>query len=500
MARVAEALSNRELEALRADADRFIAELDEEAYLHYAGYKETYDLVPIYERHAELTKLETAHALGASVNGGRNVRELWRFACEEYLGNFVRVESEKVAELEATLKASVDGEEIPYRNLRPAVMNEDDRDARERLERARNELTEEKMNPLYLRSAQVVHRETERLGAPNYTELYRGFQYPLDDLADQCRSFLDSTERLWEDAAERFFRSRVGLGLGEVERWDVWRVWRGVSWDAAFPEARMLPALESTLADLGVDLRAQRNVELDLEDRPSKSPRAFCVPIEVPGRVILVIKPAGGPDDWRALFHEAGHTEHFAHTSASLTVEEKRLGDNAVTEGWAMLLEHLTIDPVWLERTIDFPRPHEFAAEGATQLLWLLRRYCAKLLYEVEFHAAPDVTTMRPRYVELLTGALKVSPSGTDYLADIDEGFYASQYLRAWAFEAQLRTYLREKFGNAWFTRKDAGSLIRELWAEGQKPTADEILKDVTGQTLQLEAAGERVREALAGA
>ena len=45
-------LSQRELDALRADADRFIAELDEEAYLHFAGLKDTYDLVPIYERHA----------------------------------------------------------------------------------------------------------------------------------------------------------------------------------------------------------------------------------------------------------------------------------------------------------------------------------------------------------------------------------------------------------------------------------------------------------------
>ena len=82
-------LSQRELDALREDADRFIAELDEEAYLHFAGHKETYDLVPIYERHADLTKLETALAIGASVNGGRNVRELWRFACQGYLGNFV---------------------------------------------------------------------------------------------------------------------------------------------------------------------------------------------------------------------------------------------------------------------------------------------------------------------------------------------------------------------------------------------------------------------------
>jgi hypothetical protein len=209
------------------------------------------------------------------------------------------------------------------------------------------------------------------------------------------------------------------------------------------------------------------------------------------------MKPTGGPDDWNALFHEAGHTEHYAHTSPSLAVEEKRLGDNAVTEGWAMLLEHLTIDAAWLERRLDFPRPREYAAEGAVQLLWMLRRYCAKLLYELELHTAADVTALRPRYVELLTGALKVTPSDTDYLDDVDNGFYASQYLRAWALEAQLRSYLRERFGNAWFTRRDAGSLLRELWNEGQKPTADEILKDVSGQDLELEAVAARIREAL---
>ncbi|HZR94683.1 MAG TPA: hypothetical protein VFA56_03255 [Gaiellaceae bacterium] len=491
-------LEQRQLDALREDADRFIAELDEEAYRHFAGLKDTYDLVPIYERHAELTTLDTALAVGASVNGGRNVRELWRFACEGYLGNFVSQEEEKIAEAE-TQAVVVDGDSIPYRDLRPRIANTPERDVRTRLEEARNEATEAH-NDLYIRKHQVVHQETERLGAASYTELYRRFGYPLDDLAAQCRAFLESTERLWEDAGNAYFRKAVGLGLGELQRWDTTRAWRGVRWDAAFPKDRMVPALEATLADLGVDLRAQRNVELDLEDRPNKSPRAFCAPIEVPDRVLLVIKPQGGPDDWRALFHEAGHTEHFAHTSPSLTVEERRLGDNAVTEGWAMLFEHLTIEPAWLERRLDFPRPHEFGAEGATQVLWFLRRYCAKLIYELEFHEAADVTSMRPRYVELLSEALKVTPSDTDYLADIDDGFYASNYLRAWAFEAQLRSYLREKFGNAWFTRRDAGSLIRELWSEGQKPTADEILQDVTGSGLELEAAAERVREALAAA
>jgi hypothetical protein len=491
-------LDQRRLDALRDDADRFIAELDEEAYRHFAGLKATYDLVPIYERHPELTQLETALDVGASVNGGRNVRELWRFVCEGYLGSFVSEAEEKIAEAE-TERVTVGDEDIAYRDLRPRVANAEERNDRERLERARNEATAAH-NELYVQKHQVVHRETARLGAATYTDLYRTFGFPLDSLAEQCRGFLDSTESLWEDVGDRFFRRRIGVGLREIERWDVTRVWRGAVWDPVFPKDRMVPALEATLADLGVDLRAQRNVELDLEDRPNKSPRAFCVPIEVPDRVVLVIKPQGGPDDWSSLFHEAGHTEHFAHTSASLSVEERRLGDNAVTEGWAMLLEHVTMDPVWLERRLDFPRPHEFAAEGATQLLWTVRRYCAKLLYEIEFHATDDVSSMQSRYVELLGDALKVQPSPTDYLADVDDGFYSSEYLRAWAFEAQLRSYLREQFGNAWFTRRDAGSLLRELWSEGQKPTADEILADVTGESLELEAVADRIREALAAA
>jgi hypothetical protein len=493
-----EPLQQGEIDALSAEADRFVAELDEETYLHYAGLKETLDVAPIYERHERLTQLDTALALGASVDGDRRRCELWRFACEGYLGNFVSEEAERIAALEATLTANVDGEEIPYRMLKPRLMNEEDRETRRRLEAARNALTGQHLNALELRAAEVVQRETRRLGATNYADLYRSFGLPLDDLAGQCRMLIAETESLWDEAGDRFFRSRVALGLDEVERWDVGRAWRGADWDAAFPPDRMLPALEATLADLGLDLRTQENVELDLEERPSKDPRAFCAPIEVPGRVVLVMKPQGGPDDWRTLFHEAGHTEHYAHTSATLSPEERRLGDNAVTEGWAMLLEHLTIDPVWLERRLDFPRPYEFAAEGATQLLWVVRRYCAKLLYELEFHSTEELTAMQSRYVELLAETTKVEPAAADYLGDIDDGFYASEYLRAWALEAQLRAYLRERFGNAWFAQREAGSLLRELWAEGQKPTADELLRDVTGEKLVLAAVGDRIREALA--
>jgi hypothetical protein len=492
------ALSDARLEQLRTDADRFMTELDEEFYLHFAGHKETLDLQPIYERHAELATLDTAQELGAAVNGDRRVRELWRFSAEGFLGNLTREHAEREAALEAQLVASFEGEEVSFRMLRPTIANEPDRGRRGRLDEIRTSLTEEHLNPLHLESARTIRGAVRQLGASSYLELYRDrFGMDLDGLAEQCRAFLDDTERLWEDAGDRLFRERAGVPLSEARPYDTPRVFRAPVWDDQFPGGRMVPALEATLADLGIDLNAQRNVHLDVEQRPLKSPRAFCSPIEVPDRVMLVIQPMGGPDDWRALFHEAGHTEHFAHTSPNLTVEERRLGDNAVTEGWAMLLQHLTDEPAWLNRRLDFPRADEFAAEGAAGLLFFVRRYCAKLLYELEFHAADDPATMSDRYVELLGDALKIEPSPKDYLGDIDAGFYVSSYLRSWAFEAQLRDFLREEFGESWFARREAGSLLRELWELGQQPTAEELLKDVTGQTLEMAAVGARVREFL---
>src|SRR5919206_3231454 len=161
-------LSDRELDAYREQADRFIAELDEEFYLHYAGLKDTFDLTPIYERHANLTELEQVQSIGLAVDGGSRVRELWRFACEGYFGDLTRDHAEKLAELESELVVAVDGDEIPYRMVRPALANDPDRDKRRELDARANELLDEQMNPLHLDAARVVQQGARDLGHANY--------------------------------------------------------------------------------------------------------------------------------------------------------------------------------------------------------------------------------------------------------------------------------------------------------------------------------------------
>jgi hypothetical protein len=478
-----------EIDAFRERGDEFTRDMLQEWYDHFAGFKETLDIERIYEEYEDLTQLETAQRLE------RAPTELWRFACEGFLGNLTRSHQARAAEVEATLELAVDGETMPYRMARVVMSNETDRGKRQRIDEQRIRLLDEHLNPLYLDAHRIDRDAIRELNAPNYYELYKRFGFRLDELAVECRALLDETERLWEDEGDALFRARLGFGLDEAKPWDVGRLFRAPELDAQYPADKMLPALEATLTELGIDIRAQANVHLDLEVRPSKSPRAFCAPIEVPGKVMLVIQPIGGKDDWEALFHEAGHTEHFASTNDSLSFEGRRLGDNAVTEGWAMLMQHLVTEPAWLSRRLDVPNVDALGKDGAVSLLYFVRRYCAKLLYEIELFQVEDPTTMRSRYAELLSDALKLPVHSESYLDDVDGSFYVIGYLRSWAFEAQLRDFLRGEFGNEWFARRETGDLLRELWSVGQEPTADALLKDVTGARLEMASVGDRIRE-----
>jgi hypothetical protein len=463
----------------RARLEEMTAEVMEEHYLHAAGRKPTYEIAAVYERYTDLTTLEQALALADNAPV-----ELHRFACEAYLGNGTKHLSEEIANAEAALVVPLDGEEVPYREVAPRLLNEPDRDRRRRLYDARCAVTAEHMNPLHERVDARVRGLVGDLGAGSTLELYEGFGFDPRALHRSTEAFLADTDALYRRSIDAELRHRIGVALADARPSDLARMWRAPELDAAFPTDRALPALRQTLAGLGIDLDAQRNVELDVEARPGKKPRAFCAPIRVPGRVVLVMLPQGGQDDYRALFHEAGHAEHFAGMPAGLPAEDRLLGDNAVTEGFAFLFEHLLTDPAWRRACMGQDAP-EYGRFSALYKLFLVRRYAAKLAYELELHAARANRERLPaRYAELLSGALGVPYPETDYLEDVDEGFYCTSYLRAWAFDAQLTDNLRTRFGAAWFGEPDAGALLREMWSLGQSLRAETLLRQVAGVEL----------------
>ncbi len=493
-----------DLDAYRSGAETFISELDREYYLHMAGHKPELEIEPIYAEHAGLFDRSMVAAIrdasAAPTPGSdeaRRLRYLLAFALDGLVGRETRAEAEEEARLEASMEVETAGGTVPYRQVQIEQANEPDAGRRAELEAARDALMAERLNPLHLASLERARAVCRELGWAGYADAYaevRGIDFAR--LAAQTRAFLEATESAYAGLVDPRLEAAGLPPLGQLHRSDLPRFFRSTELDPLYPAERLVDSLDVTLRGLGVDLRAQANVHLDTESRETKSPRAFCSPVHVPDEVYLVIAPVGGPDDYAALFHEAGHTEHYGNTSAAFPFEFRYLGDNSVTESFAFLVQHLTEDPVWLGDVLGVEDTSVPVAQGRATRLVYLRRYAAKIAYELELHAAaPDLVAMPARYSELLGGATRIAWPETPFLADVDAGLYVACYLRAWALETHWRRALRERFGERWYRSEEAGRWLLGLWAQGQRLNADELLADELGEELDFGALGAEVAE-----
>jgi hypothetical protein len=384
-----------------------------------------------------------------------------------------------------------DGEQVPFRSTAVLQANEPDADRRAELEQLRNDLTATELNPLTRELLERSHAITRELGWSSLRDLCQDLSgTDFGALAEQTERFLADTKETYEALVEPELQKQVGgLGFETLRRSDLSAFFRAPGLDAGFPEERLVPSLTETLAGLGIDVAAQSGVVIDTERRPKKSPRAFCAPVRVPGEVYLVIAPVGGREDFAALFHEAGHTEHYAHVDASLPVEDRYLGDNSVTEGFAFLFEHLVSDPEWLHRRLGIEDPEPIVSHERASRMVFLRRYAAKLSYELELHGGGPIDGLDSIYARRLSDAVHVDWPAVSWLSDVDPFFYVARYLRAWALETHLRSGLRERFGEAWFDEAGAGAFLRELWSAGQGAAgAEGILERLGGRELDFGA------------
>lgn len=456
------------------EAEDFFTDLEEEYYQNGAGLKDTLDLSAIYGTYAHLfdrPKVEDLLAKKAS----KADRFLARFAAFQYLDSSVRSLTEEITNAETQATLEWDGQSTPYRLALTLLATEPDRIRRRELHGRLLAIIAER-NPLRADRVARLHEEVRALAFDGYeaccVEL---LEVDLGTLAGQMADLLAKTDALWRAELDGV------LAEGEIPRAeagiaDLRYLLGGPQFDALFPKDRLLPALEATLSGLGIPLAGQPNIHLDTEERPRKSPRAFCCPIRVPTDVRLVIMPRGGREDYNSLLHEAGHALHFANIDADAPFAFRCLGDNSVTESYAFLLNMLVRSPAWLRDVARVEPDPAYLRFGRFYQLYYLRRYAAKLAYERELHAAARPgPALADRYVRVLSDAMAVEIPADSYLSDVDDAFYCACYLRAWVLEVHLRSTLASGFGERWFASKDAGDYLKGLWRPGQQFTADEL-------------------------
>ncbi len=482
-----------DLDTYAERAEAFITELDTEYHLHFSGQKPDYEVGPVYERHGDLFRREEVERLreraqGAVGEEARRAAYLLEFVVGGYLGQACAKEESQLAAREAALTLELQGGAIPYRHAPVEQANAENPARRAEIEKARMDALGEHLAPLQLGVLERSQDLIRDLGWPSYADAYaelRGIN--LDGLARQTNAFLDATDSVFQDVLEPELRKALDVGLEGVRRADVARFFRAPDLDEAFPGERLIPAFTETMEGIGLGLSEQPNIILDAEQRLTKTPRAYCAPVRVPDEVYLVVPRVGGREDFAAIFHEGGHAQHYAHAEAGLPAEYRYLGDNSVTESFAFLFEHIAEDPGWIDQALG-QDPEPIVAHVDAVRLYFLRRYAAKLAYELELHGAGvDLAAMPARYAEMLERATGIPWTEETWLDDVDGGFYVAAYLRAWALEDRWASGLRERYGAMWFTDRDAGAWLSSLWKHGQRLRAHELLAAETGEELRFE-------------
>jgi hypothetical protein len=486
------------LDGLRARGEAFLEAISTEYHAAYAGLKPEPALQPIYAAHAAAygdeafgQALELFRGAKGDAAALRSARLLLDWLIESRVGReLAALDEREIAWENAAVVRLADGAEHPYQKVPITLGNTRDARARHALDEARAALVMRELAPLKQEKLEREHAIVAKLGvAPTYNATWEALSgISLDALRAECEAFLRDTQAMWDELFPEFLKKGLGLTPAEATRADVAALMRFPEFDPYFTAETMEREVRRQVTEMGISPDAGGRVRYDTGEREGKRPRAFCAPVKIPDVVHLVLRPHGGQSDWMTLLHELGHALHFANMSRELPFEFRWLGDNSVTEGYAMLFDHRLKDRGWLARYSGLGKPQlpTFLRAAAFEELQFVRRYCAKLIYETALHGgAVGWTALPDLYVETLTQATGFRYQRADAFVDVDARYYAARYLRAWQLQAVLDESLRHRFDEDWWRNPRAGPwMVEELFAHGQRELAHEQAARVAGKGL----------------
>jgi hypothetical protein len=465
---------------------KYLFDRSEEGRAVRVGEKEVSEQAAIVARYADLFSREQLQTLREEEDRADGDRREWlyrlRKTCE---GGLVASElAERDDELENALLAArlaFKGEELPLRSALAQLSVIADYKERDELgelyRKASSEFNAQRLDLLgaYEELEGDLSGEDDPIARSEEEK-----QISLRELEAVVLAGSDEIEQAFFELRETWFERLLGpereaqpssAHMGYVRRLS--------PLDSTYTKDRATGVCLETLSALGFDLAADQNIRLDLDDRPQKSPRACVIASDPPKVVHLITRAQGGLHDYQAFMHESGHALHYAGVDPNLPYTFRRLSrDHALTEIYSYICEAITREPGWHAQYFglsdDEARTNAQAATFLEALLF--RRYTAKLQFELDFWSRFDEAgTASDEYAERLTAATGVRYPKDGHLADMDGGFYSADYLRAWIRHAQLRAHLIDEVGKDWWRSPKTGEILRALFAEGTKPSSEEI-------------------------
>ncbi len=386
-----------DLETYRRRAEEFTAALDREYYEHFSGRKPVCDTAAVYDRyprvvHARGHRRARGHVRGRAVDDEkRRLAYLLAFTIDGFIGQQTRHLGDEMANTESqTHHRGRRREHRPAPGRRGAGQRAGPRAPRPHPGGAPGGHRGAPQSAARHASGGAATTSPWSWATPTTRSCTRRSRaWTTTSSAPSWRASCTTPRACTSAPWTGSVRERLGIPLAELRFADLPYLWRA-------PELRRRVHRRRTRRHPARHARRHGHRPRRAAQRAPRhrGPRA-----QVAARLLragaragrdLPRRPAAGRTGrLRPLLHEAGTHRALRARRARISPSSTGiLGDNAVTEGFAFTFDHLILNRRWLDdvpgvrRTCD-----DFLRFANVSDLYFMRRYAAKLSYEMQLHA-----------------------------------------------------------------------------------------------------------------
>ncbi|KPJ59627.1 MAG: hypothetical protein AMJ46_10455 [Latescibacteria bacterium DG_63] len=447
------------------------------------------------------TKLEILDRRFASTKDPEEkeaVSRLKRFLISKNIGDRQSGVIDDIFNFAAETVITVDGHSVLYRHLPWYLANEKDRDVRRKLYLASSRAFE--ADNVFLGQLLTIQSQgITSFGYSSYLDFFAEDRFfEPEKMKQSATDFLAATDSVYASILEEISQEQFQITPADLRSYDLPRIFRMEEFDSHFPAKRALDIVDKTLEAMGLALKKQSGLRLDVGQGQEMVTGSRVLPVFVPLDVRLVQKNVGGAPDYAALLHSAALALHYCNTTESL-FEYRTLGTHSLREGYGFLFEFLLDDPAWLDQFVKIP-PEKQAAYTklrAFARLYEARQMCGAFLFQLTLLEGRE--RVHDNFYEIMAPVLMfgVTDRDAERALRLNDFFYVTDRIRGLFLEPYIREAMKSQFGKEWFRDPDAGRYLLGQWSGGQKTALSSVEKQLEADSHNWKRAAADIMEML---
>lgn len=293
-----------------------------------------------------------------------------------------------------------------------------------------------------------------------------------DKLIEFIKSMGERAKKPFEESSMDIGRTILGK---EPEYYDDFYFFRNKIYsdiDSNFLAVDPLISAKKTLRAMEFDLS---RIHFDTENRRNKYPSPICFFVRIPRDIRILYKRESPYFDFQACFHETGHVMHASSIDENNEYWNKYRIPMGIAEVFSTFLEGLTKNSSYVNPLLGLNKDdkvmNKLISRNRFMELFFVTFYAANSLMKIEYWkrnlSIDQACKLYSRLIKEYTGF--EIPGEYWLLHHIlpESIIYVPSYLLAAVRAAELNTYMKNRFGDKWWTEKESGKNLREIMKSG---------------------------------